>query len=106
MDGSPQFLDPPIHPGDSPTLYLACLRAEQTDPMREHSNANPPTTPPTIAPVLLVEDPDLFDAWALDDELPAELGEDVEDGEDIDALDPEDGAAEVWIRAAVGEAQR
>lgn len=56
--------------------------------------------------MLLVEDPGLFDAWALDDELPAELGEDVEDGEDIDALDPEDGAAEVWIRDAVGEAQR
>ncbi|KAI4251217.1 MAG: hypothetical protein LQ352_004989 [Teloschistes flavicans] len=105
MDGSPQLLDPPIHPVLFARSDLSFLRT-YTANTTKHRNAKPPTTPPTIAPVLLVEDPGLFDAWALDDELPAELGEDVEDGEDIDALDPEDGAAEVWIRDAVGEAQR
>lgn len=57
--------------------------------------------------MLLFEDTGLFDPSAFADELPSELGEDVENGDDIDSLDPEDGAAdEVWARSAVGEAQR
>lgn len=84
---------------------LSFLRMYTANPTK-HRNTKPPITPPTIAPVLLCEDAGLPDSLVSGDGLPAELGEDVEDGDDIDSLDPEDGAADVWARGAVGEAQR